>query len=77
MSLDDSVKPVEHYEGLYIVSKFASASLSIYLSITLFTWVTNFYQTVYQMDFKRLKSAHEKVFLGLFAPGSGQWLGHP
>ena len=32
MSLDDSDKPVEHYEHLYIISKFGSASLSGYLS---------------------------------------------
>ena len=32
MSLDDSDKPVEHYEHPYIVSKLASASLIGHLS---------------------------------------------
>ena len=45
MSLDDSYRPVEHYECLYIIFKFANAPLSIYLAIppTLpqLTWVTN------------------------------------
>ena len=44
MSLYNLDKPVEHYEWLKIISKFASASVSIYLSIPTmlppFTWIT-------------------------------------